>query len=216
MPERATVSSRSEKSAEAVVATGCPGAKGRTRESGVPPPMGEAMRQKPERSGRQEREAGEARQASGLDEAERPRRGTNDTGPGLLTAVLARENLLGTEDMPRQGYGAANSSPRCTSLCNPTRMRTHVVSPGCWHGGKMCGEGEEMHGGDCCDDRLGRLSVASELELPEVAEPGASGIENGSPRSAHELQAVYNIPVIVSVVLGKATMEVSQLLKLGR
>ena len=58
--------------------------------------------------------------------------------------------------------------------------------------------------------------MASELELPEVAEPGASSIENGSPRSAHELQAVYNIPVIVSVVLGKATMEVSQLLKLGR
>jgi RNA-directed DNA polymerase len=54
--------------------------------------MREAMRQKPERSGRQEREAGEARQASGLDEAERPRRATNDTGPGLLTAVLAREN----------------------------------------------------------------------------------------------------------------------------
>jgi RNA-directed DNA polymerase len=120
MPERATVSSRSEKSAEAVVATGCPGAKGRTRESGVPPPMREAMRQKPERSGRQEREAGEARQASGLDEAERPRRATNDTGPGLLTAVLARENLLLAMKRVRANKGAAGVDgwtstrpPRC-------------------------------------------------------------------------------------------------------
>jgi hypothetical protein len=56
--------------------------------------MREAMRQKPERSGRQEEETGEARQTFCLDEAGRPRRATNDTGPGLLTAVLARENLL--------------------------------------------------------------------------------------------------------------------------
>jgi RNA-directed DNA polymerase len=69
--------------------------------------MREAMRQKPERSGRQEREAGEARQASGLDEAERPRRATNDTGPGLLTAVLARENLLLAMKRVRANKGAA-------------------------------------------------------------------------------------------------------------
>jgi hypothetical protein len=54
------------------------------------------------------------------------------------------------------------------------------------------------------------------LELLELAQPGAFGIENGSPLRAHELEAVYNIPVTVSVVLGKATLEVSQLLKLGR
>src|SRR4051812_48033943 len=33
---------------------------------------------------------------------------------------------------------------------------------------------------------------------------------------ARELEAVYDIPVQVSAVLGKATMQVSQLLKLGR
>jgi len=33
---------------------------------------------------------------------------------------------------------------------------------------------------------------------------------------AKELEAVYNISVTVSAVLGKATMQVSQLLKLGR
>ena len=35
-------------------------------------------------------------------------------------------------------------------------------------------------------------------------------------RSAQDLEAVYDIPVTVSAVLGKATMQVSQLLKLGR
>ena len=36
------------------------------------------------------------------------------------------------------------------------------------------------------------------------------------PRSARELEAVYDIPVKVSAVLGKSTMQVSQLLKLGQ
>jgi flagellar motor switch protein FliN/FliY len=36
------------------------------------------------------------------------------------------------------------------------------------------------------------------------------------PKQASDLQAVYDIPVQVSAVLGKATMQVSQLLKLGR
>ena len=36
------------------------------------------------------------------------------------------------------------------------------------------------------------------------------------PTSAQDLEAVYDIPVQVSAVLGRSTMEVSQLLKLGR
>jgi flagellar motor switch protein FliN/FliY len=36
------------------------------------------------------------------------------------------------------------------------------------------------------------------------------------PRSSRDLEAVYDIPVQVSAVLGKATMQVHQLLKLGR
>jgi len=36
------------------------------------------------------------------------------------------------------------------------------------------------------------------------------------PVNAQELEAVYDIPVQVSAVLGKASMQVSQLLKLGR
>jgi flagellar motor switch protein FliN len=58
--------------------------------------------------------------------------------------------------------------------------------------------------------------MATDMELAELAEPGASSNESGSPRSARELEAVYDIPVTMSAVLGKATMQVSQLLKLGR
>ena len=36
------------------------------------------------------------------------------------------------------------------------------------------------------------------------------------PTVASELEAVYDIPIQVSAVLGKASMQVSQLLKLGR
>jgi flagellar motor switch protein FliN/FliY len=36
------------------------------------------------------------------------------------------------------------------------------------------------------------------------------------PRSAADLEAVYDIPVQVSAVLGKSHMQVNQLLKLGR
>ncbi len=37
-----------------------------------------------------------------------------------------------------------------------------------------------------------------------------------TPRSGKDLELVYDIPVQVSAVLGKSTMEVSQLLRLGR
>jgi flagellar motor switch protein FliN/FliY len=36
------------------------------------------------------------------------------------------------------------------------------------------------------------------------------------PRSAQDLEAVYDIPVRVSAVLGKSSMQVNELLKLGR
>src|SRR3954454_4166737 len=57
-----------------------------------------------------------------------------------------------------------------------------------------------------------------------MAEPGpfetATATEAGAARigghSARDLEAVYDIPVQVSAVLGRATMQVSQLLKLGR
>lgn len=53
---------------------------------------------------------------------------------------------------------------------------------------------------------------------PEPA-PGAeepAGDETEIIRTARDLEAVFDIPVQVSAVLGKATMQVNQLLKLGR
>jgi flagellar motor switch protein FliN/FliY len=49
---------------------------------------------------------------------------------------------------------------------------------------------------------------------PEGDEPQREEMEG--PRSARDLEAVYDIPVQVSAVLGKANMQVNQLLKLGR
>ena len=57
--------------------------------------------------------------------------------------------------------------------------------------------------------------MADEMDLPELAEP-VGGTDPSGPRGARDLEAVYDIPVTVSAVLGKATMQVSQLLKLGR
>jgi flagellar motor switch protein FliN len=45
--------------------------------------------------------------------------------------------------------------------------------------------------------------------MSDSVEPPESG-------AVTELEAVYDIPVTVSAVLGKATMQVNQLLKLGR
>lgn len=47
-----------------------------------------------------------------------------------------------------------------------------------------------------------------------TAETGTARSQAGA--AARELEAVYDIPVQVSAVLGRATMQVSQLLKLGR
>jgi flagellar motor switch protein FliN/FliY len=68
------------------------------------------------------------------------------------------------------------------------------------------------------------------LELNELDSGGDNALQNGqfedddygdrdgerTPSSAKDLEAVYDIPVQVSAVLGKSTMQVSQLLKLGR
>ena len=56
----------------------------------------------------------------------------------------------------------------------------------------------------------------ADFELDELKpEMEMSDIPDG-PRLARDLEAVYDIPVQVSAVLGKATMQVNQLLKLGR
>ena len=64
----------------------------------------------------------------------------------------------------------------------------------------------------------------ADLELNELKSDGQTPFgssgggmdEMDGPHSARDLEAVYDIPVQVSAVLGKASMQVSQLLKLGR
>ncbi len=55
-------------------------------------------------------------------------------------------------------------------------------------------------------------------EIPEGDQDGFDDDEDSGDgtHTARDLSAVYDVPVQVSAVLGKATMRVSQLLKLGR
>lgn len=53
-----------------------------------------------------------------------------------------------------------------------------------------------------------------EFDLDNVEEVPSHSPE--TPRFAHDLEAIYDIPVTVSAVLGRTTMQVSQLLRLGR
>lgn len=58
--------------------------------------------------------------------------------------------------------------------------------------------------------------MPDEMEFAELTGTSAGQTESSAPRGARDLEAVYDIPVTVSAVLGKATMQVNQLLKLGR
>ena len=64
---------------------------------------------------------------------------------------------------------------------------------------------------------LSELEEQVETEAPrETPETEDLDEQDDFPASAKDLEAVYDIPVELSAVLGKATMQVSQLLKLGR
>lgn len=71
------------------------------------------------------------------------------------------------------------------------------------------------------DDNLELNELEAETPEPQPAGDGDAmdmidDMEAGLPQGAQDLEAVYDIPVQVSAVLGKASMQVSQLLKLGR
>lgn len=70
-------------------------------------------------------------------------------------------------------------------------------------------EGGEGDGGD----------GAGAMNLQEISDPNAGdGESNFEPGQAmaEDVTAIYDIPVQISAVLGRSTMQVSQLLKLGR
>ena len=70
------------------------------------------------------------------------------------------------------------------------------------------------------EDASGGEGSAEDIlaEIPEGDQDGFGGDEDSGDgtHTARDLSAVYDVPVQVSAVLGKATMQVSQLLKLGR
>ncbi|HET9018401.1 MAG TPA: flagellar motor switch protein FliN [Acetobacteraceae bacterium] len=58
--------------------------------------------------------------------------------------------------------------------------------------------------------------MQEDTDFAEASAPASPPLDSGLSRGGRDLDAVYDIPVTVSAVLGKATMQVSQLLKLGR
>jgi len=65
-------------------------------------------------------------------------------------------------------------------------------------------------------DNLELAELKSEEAAPDPQAQAPAAEAPRTPSNAKELEAVYDIPVQVSAVLGTATMQVSQLLKLGR
>jgi len=72
------------------------------------------------------------------------------------------------------------------------------------------------------------MADKDDVGLPELGEDGSAQgggqpllekqapMEADSKRAAVDLEAVYDVPVMVQAILGKSAMEVSQLLRLGR
>ncbi|HWA04459.1 MAG TPA: flagellar motor switch protein FliN [Rhizomicrobium sp.] len=71
------------------------------------------------------------------------------------------------------------------------------------------------------------MAGSDEVDLPELGSQSPQGEtpalltsdaqqDSDAKRSAQDLEAVFDVPVTVSAVLGKSAMEVSQLLKLGK
>jgi len=85
---------------------------------------------------------------------------------------------------------------------------------------------EETPAADAAPEADAPAEGSADEGLEELgdSEPGSTGVGGGDedddgmrvPQSAGDLEAVYDIPVQVQAVLGKATMQVSQLLRLGR
>ena len=66
------------------------------------------------------------------------------------------------------------------------------------------------------DDKKPPLpNLESDVDLVNPAAPPTVPDDNGGERNAHDLEAVFDVPVHVSAVLGRTRMDVGQLLKLG-
>ena len=87
----------------------------------------------------------------------------------------------------------------------------------CMNGATHERQGQARAAGSCASHDAARQRYRCGSRGPTAA--GACAPSSDKPpaaRGSDDLEAVYDIPVQVSAVLGKATMQVSQLLKLGR
>lgn len=76
---------------------------------------------------------------------------------------------------------------------------------------------ENPNAADPGSEDMDMAAAMAEIAQEEAAKgKGAPSDKAEEAKSAADLSAVYDIPVQVSAVLGKAHMQVSQLLKLGR
>ncbi len=67
------------------------------------------------------------------------------------------------------------------------------------------------------DDEVSLPDLANAEAVPATAEAADETSDDEElARTAHDLEAVFDVPVNVSAVLGKTHIEVSNLLKLGR
>ncbi len=60
------------------------------------------------------------------------------------------------------------------------------------------------------------MGTNDNFDLDDLDQPGGRFAAGAEPPVTKELEAIYDIPVQISAVLGKTTMQVNQLLKLGR
>ena len=77
--------------------------------------------------------------------------------------------------------------------------------------------GDKKPGKAVSDLALDELESDGKTNAADDADDwGAAGDAPDKPKAGQDLEAVYDIPVRVSAVLGKSSMQVNELLKLGR
>lgn len=79
----------------------------------------------------------------------------------------------------------------------------------------MSDEDEPQTGGAAAENNAGDLNLNEIEEDPSLQNQDEREFDIGEAM-AGDVTAIYDIPVNVSAVLGRSTMQVSQLLKLGR
>ncbi len=65
------------------------------------------------------------------------------------------------------------------------------------------------------DPKMNLPNLDGSVDARDVADAGADTELESATRSAADLEAVFDVPVQVSAVLGRSRMDVGQLLKLG-